>query len=108
MLCLINTNSCYYHSVSSNISNSSKIPLVSESYEMISRLAKIPLKLMEVKVLWGIPGWLSSLAPAFGPGCDPGVPGLSPTSAPCVEPASPSAYVFVSLSLSLSVSLMNK
>ena len=28
----------------------------------------------------GIPGWLSSLAPAFGPGRDPGVPGSSPTS----------------------------
>ena len=29
---------------------------------------------------WGIPGWLSGLAPAFGPGRDPGDPGLSPTS----------------------------
>ena len=28
----------------------------------------------------GIPGWLSSLAPAFGPGRDPGDPGSSPTS----------------------------
>ena len=27
-----------------------------------------------------MPGWLSSLAPAVGPGCDPGVPGSSPTS----------------------------
>ena len=27
----------------------------------------------------GIPGWLSGLAPAFGPGRDPGVPGSSPT-----------------------------
>ena len=26
--------------------------------------------------LMGIPGWLSGLVPAFGPGCDPGVPGL--------------------------------
>ena len=26
----------------------------------------------------GIPGWLSGLAPAFGPGRDPGVPGSSP------------------------------
>ena len=25
----------------------------------------------------GIPGWLSDLAPAFGPGCHPGVPGSS-------------------------------
>ena len=28
----------------------------------------------------GIPGWLSGLAPAFGPERDPGVPGSSPTS----------------------------
>ena len=28
----------------------------------------------------GIPGWLGSLAPAFGPGHDPGVPGSSPAS----------------------------
>ena len=26
----------------------------------------------------GIPGWLSDLAPAFGPGCDPGVPHQAP------------------------------
>ena len=30
--------------------------------------------------IWGTLGWLSSLAPAFGPGHDPGVPGSSPTS----------------------------
>ena len=35
----------------------------------------------------GIPGGLSSLAPAFGPGRDPGVL----HQAPCMEPASPSA-----------------
>ena len=29
---------------------------------------------------WGSPGWLRGLAPAFGPGCDPGVPGSSPAS----------------------------
>ena len=28
----------------------------------------------------GQPRWLSGLAPAFGPGCDPGHPGSSPTS----------------------------
>ena len=28
----------------------------------------------------GQPQWLSGLAPAFGPGCDPGDPGSSPTS----------------------------
>ena len=48
------------------------------------------------------PGWLSDLAPAFGPEWDPGVPGSSPTSAPCMEPASPSACVSASLSLCLS------
>ena len=29
----------------------------------------------------GIPGWLSGLVPAFGPGRDPGDPGSSPTLA---------------------------
>ena len=47
----------------------------------------------------GIPEWLSGLAPAFGPGCDPGVLGSSPTWAPCMESASPFACVFASLSL---------
>ena len=28
---------------------------------------------------FGIPGWRSGLAPAFGPGHDPGDPGSSPT-----------------------------
>ena len=28
----------------------------------------------------GQPGWLSGLAPAFGPGHDPGDPGSNPTS----------------------------
>ena len=31
------------------------------------------------EIISGIPGWLSGLAPAFGAGCDLGVPGLSPT-----------------------------
>ena len=31
-------------------------------------------------LLLGIPGWLSSLAPAFHPGHDPGLSGSSPTS----------------------------
>ena len=42
------------------------------------------------------------------PGCDPGDLGSSPTRAPCMEPASPSARVSLFLSLSLSVCLMNK
>ena len=52
----------------------------------------------------GIPGWRSRLAPAFGPGPDPGDPGSNPTSGSwCMEPASLSVYVSASLSLSLSV-----
>ena len=50
----------------------------------------------------GIPGWRSGLAPAFGPGRDPGEPGSNPTlGSRYMEPASPSAYVSASLSLSL-------
>ena len=50
----------------------------------------------------GIPGWPSGLAPAFGPGRNPGDPGSNPTSGSrCMEPASPSACVSASLSLSL-------
>ena len=53
----------------------------------------------------GIPGWRSSLAPAFGQGCDPGNSGSSPTSGSrCMEPASPSAYVSASLSLTVCLS----
>ena len=52
----------------------------------------------------GIPGWRSGLAPAFGPGCDPGDPGSNPTSGSrCMGPASPSGCVSASLSLILSV-----
>ena len=40
----------------------------------------------------GILGWRSGLAPAFGPGRDPGDPGSNPTwVSRCMEPASPSA-----------------
>ena len=57
--------------------------------------------LRELKIeLPGTPGWLCSLAPAFGPGRDPGDPGSSPTSGSrFMEPASPSACVSASLSL---------
>ena len=55
----------------------------------------------------GIPGWRSGLAPAFGPGRDPGDRGSNPTlGSRCMEPASPSAYV--SASFSLSVTIINK
>ena len=57
-------------------------------------------------MLVGIPGWRRGLAPAFGPGRDPGDPGSNPTSGSwCMEPASPSACVSASLSLSLSLSV---
>ena len=54
----------------------------------------------------GIPGWRSGLAPAYGPGRDPGDSGLNPTSGSwCMEPASPSACMCLCLSHSLSLSL---
>ena len=53
-----------------------------------------------IKSVSGIPGWLSGLAPAFGPGRDPGDRGSGPMSGSrCMEPASPSACVSASLSL---------
>ncbi|CAD7682376.1 unnamed protein product [Nyctereutes procyonoides] len=50
-----------------------------------------------------MPGWLSGLAPAFGPGSDPGVPGLSPPSG-SLHGACFSLCLCLCLSLSLSVS----
>ena len=59
----------------------------------------------------GIPGWLSGLATAFGPGRDLGVPGWSPTSG-SLRGACFSLCLCLCLSLSLSlivcVSLMNE
>ena len=49
------------------------------------------------------PGWLSSLAPAFGPGHDPGVPESSPTSG-SLHGACFSLCLCLCLSLSVSVS----
>ena len=50
----------------------------------------------------GIPGWRNGLAPAVGPGRDPGDPGSNPTSGSrCMGPASPSACVSASLCVSL-------
>ena len=57
----------------------------------------------------GIPGWCRGLAPACGPGRDPGDLGSNPTSGSWrMEPASPSACVSLPLSLSLSLSIINK
>ena len=52
------------------------------------------LKVQKIKILLktppGIPGWRSGLAPACGPGRDPGDPGSNPTSGSrCREPAFP-------------------
>ena len=52
----------------------------------------------------GIPGWPSGLAPAFGPGRNPGDPGSNPTSGSrCMEPAYPSACVSASLSVCVTI-----
>ena len=64
---------------------------------------------LEISRVTGIPGWRSGLAPAFGPGRETGDPGSNPMSGSwCMEPASPSAYVSASLSLSLCVTIINK
>ena len=54
-----------------------------------------------------ISGWLSGLAPAFRPRCDPGVPGLSPASG-SLDGAYFSLCLFLCLSLSLSLMIENK
>ena len=46
--------------------------LVNSAYLICTMGIRIPVL--------GIPGWLSGLAPAFGPRRDPGVPGSSPAS----------------------------
>ena len=51
-----------------------------------------------------IPAWLSGLVPAFGPGRDPGVPGMELPAWSLLLPLP----VSLPLSLSLSVPLMNK
>uniref|UniRef100_A0A8C0MPK2 Mitochondrial calcium uniporter regulator 1 n=1 Tax=Canis lupus familiaris TaxID=9615 RepID=A0A8C0MPK2_CANLF len=57
----------------------------------------------------GIPGWRSGLAPAFGPGRDPGDPGSNPTSGSrCMEPASPSACTEPETSNEITVSALVK
>ena len=51
-----------------------------------------------VREAWGAQRGASVL----GPGCDPEVTGSVPRRAPCMGPASPSAWVSASLSLPLS------
>ena len=55
-----------------------------------------------IVLIIGIPGWLSGLAPTFGPGRVPRVPGTSPTSGSLYGPASPFAFVSASLCVCLS------
>ena len=54
----------------------SKQGLMAFCYQMWTAADKTKFKIKD----WGIPGWLSSLMPAFAPGRGPGVLGLSPTS----------------------------
>ena len=55
-----------------------------------------------IKETPGTPGWLSSWAPAFGSGRDPGIRNRVPHRAPSEEPASPSTCVSASLSVCVS------
>ena len=54
-------------------------------------------------IFWGTPGWLSGWASALGSGCDPRVPGSSPTSS-SLHGACFSLRLCLYLSLSLCVS----
>ena len=66
----------------------------------------IDVQALGLKGFRGDPWVAQRFRPAFGPGRDPGDPGLNPMSGSwCMEPASPSACVSASLSLSLSLSL---
>ena len=74
---------------------------------MKKRSAEVGLEVNLKDILYrskfvGIPGWLSGLMPAFGPGCDPGVPGSSPTSG-SLHGACFSLSLCLCLSLSLSL-----
>ena len=57
----------------------------------------------------GIPGWCSGLVPVFGPGRDPGDLGSNPSlGSRCMEPASPSACVSASLSVTIIKKIFKK
>ena len=64
------------------------------------------IKDFNYNLFMGQPRWLSGLVLPSAQGMIPEFQDQVPHWAPCVEPASPSAYV--SDSLSVSVSLMNK
>ena len=74
----------------------SQIGLFSTCYKKVWHIILMNNKMSLV----GIPRWLSSLAPAFGPGRDPGVPGSSPASG-----SRHGACVSLCLCLCLSLSL---
>ena len=57
---------------------------------------------MDRKENLGQPGWLSGLAPPSAQGVTPESRDRVPRQAPCMELASPSAWVSASLSVSLS------
>ena len=72
-------------------------------FKGLSRPGALWLTFSEIARL-GIPGWRSGLAPAFGPGLNPGDPGSNPTSGSrCMELLLP-----LRVSLSLSVTIINK
>ena len=78
-----------------------KFDNLSGSYLLIFPVRKPTLKRSK-----GQPGWLGSLVPPSAQGIILGTWDRVLRGAPCMEPTSPSAYV--SASLVLSVSLMNK
>ena len=55
---------------------------------------------IHLKKSLGRPRWLSSLVPPLAQGMIRGTRGWVPCGAPCMEPASPSAFVSASLTLS--------
>ena len=66
------------HSLLQNIHS---IPCIIPSAILVPVSILIPVSTLLI-MLTGIPGWRSGLAPAFGPGRDPGDPGSIPRRAP--------------------------
>uniref|UniRef100_A0A8C0LPQ8 glutaminase n=1 Tax=Canis lupus dingo TaxID=286419 RepID=A0A8C0LPQ8_CANLU len=53
-----------------------------------------PQRFLNREIIFGIPGWRSGLAPAFGPGRDPGDPGSNPMSGSrCMDDSSESGML---------------
>ena len=84
--------------------NPSAIPIMEQFFHsIIVYTLEETLKGSFKSVITGTPGWLSSWASAFGSGCDPMVPGLSPTAG-FLHGACFSLCLCLCLALSLSVS----